>query len=67
MNRVKIEPVLESFEGWKTDTTSLKKYDNLPLKMREYVQFINKYLGVEISYISNGPGRDQLIEHSGNE
>lgn len=63
MNRVKIEPVLESFEGWKTDTTSLKKYDNLPLKMKEYVQFINKYLGVEISYISNGPGRDQLIEN----
>jgi adenylosuccinate synthase len=67
MNRVKIEPVLESFEGWKTDTTSLKKYDNLPLKMREYVQYINKYLGVQISYISNGPGRDQLIENSGRE
>ena len=62
MSRVKIEPVLETFAGWKTDTTSLKKYDNLPVKMKEYVQYINKYLGVKISYISNGPGRDQLIE-----
>src|SRR5215469_2609480 len=63
MNRVKIEPQLQSFEGWKTDTTALKKYDELPGKMREYVQFINKYLGVRIAYISNGPGREQLIEN----
>jgi len=63
MNKVKIEPQLQSFEGWKTDVTTLKKYDQLPGKMREYVQFINKYLGVRIAYISNGPGRDQLIEN----
>jgi adenylosuccinate synthase len=62
MNRLQIEPVLESLPGWKSDVTSLKKYDNLPEKMKEYVQFINKYLGVKIAYISNGPGRDQLIE-----
>src|ERR1700753_4074378 len=47
MNKVKIEPVLQSFCGWKTDTTSLKKYDNLPVQMRDYVKFINQYLGVE--------------------
>jgi len=63
MNRVRIEPQLQSFEGWKKDTTTLKKYDELPGKMHEYVQFINKYLGVRIAYISNGPGRDQLIEN----
>jgi adenylosuccinate synthase len=63
MSRLKIEPVLQSFEGWKKDITTLKKYDNLPDKMKEYVQFINKYLGVRIAYISNGPGRDQLIEN----
>jgi adenylosuccinate synthase len=62
MNKVKIEPQLQSFEGWKTDTTGFKKFDELPKKMHEYVQFINKYLGVKVAYISNGPGRDQLIE-----
>ncbi|HEY4335715.1 MAG TPA: adenylosuccinate synthase [Puia sp.] len=67
MNRMKIEPQLQSFEGWKKDTTSLKKYDELPEKMREYVQFINKYLGVDVAYISNGPGRDQLIENCDKE
>lgn len=62
MSRVKIEPVLETFEGWKKDTTAEKKYDNLPVKMKEYVNYINKFLGVKVAYISNGPGRDQLIE-----
>ncbi len=63
MNRLPIVPVLETFEGWKSDTTSLKNYDNLPARMKEYVDFINKFLGVKVAYISNGPGRDQLIEN----
>jgi adenylosuccinate synthase len=36
----------------------------LPLPMKEYVEFINNYLHVNIAYISNGPGRDQLIENT---
>jgi adenylosuccinate synthase len=63
MNRVKIEPVLQSFDGWLADTTGVKKYEKLPQKMQDYVKFINQYLGVKIAYISNGPGRDQLIEN----
>lgn len=62
MSRLQIEPLLESVPGWKSDITSLKKYGDLPEKMKEYVQFINKFLGVKVAYISNGPGRDQLIE-----
>ncbi|HTR28848.1 MAG TPA: adenylosuccinate synthase [Puia sp.] len=62
MNRLSIQPVLKSFPGWGSDITAVKKYDQLPEKMREYVQFINSYLGVKVAYISNGPGRDQLIE-----
>jgi adenylosuccinate synthase len=63
MNKVRIEPILQSFDGWMTDVTGVKKYDKLPQKMQEYVKFINQYLGVKIAYISNGPGRDQLIEN----
>ena len=63
MSKVPIEPLLESFQGWKSDITSLKNYDTLPVRMKEYVGFINNYLHVPISYISNGPGRDQLIEN----
>jgi len=63
MTRVAIEPVLKSFAGWKSDTTSIKQFNGLPAPMKEYIRFINGYLGVNIAYISNGPGRDQLIEN----
>jgi adenylosuccinate synthase len=63
MNRIEIKPVLKSFPGWKTDITAFKNYNILPFQMKEYIQFINQFLGVGIHYISNGPGREQLIEN----
>ena len=62
MNRMKILPELKTFTGWNTDITTIRKAAELPGPMKEYVEFINHYLGVQIKYISNGPGRDQLIE-----
>lgn len=62
MTRVAIEPELKSFKGWKQDVTALKSASQLPEVMKQYVSFINEYLGVKVAYISNGPGRDQLIE-----
>ncbi len=64
MTRLNIEPVLQSFHGWKSDISSVRNYSGLPESMKMYIQFINQYLSVNIAYISNGPGRDQLIEHT---
>ena len=61
MLKSKIEPVLRSFPGWKTDITSVKSAGEIPALMKNYIDHINAYLGVEISYVSNGPGRDQII------
>lgn len=61
MNRVKIEPIHKSFEGWQTDITAIDNYTALPEKMKEYIDYINKFLKVPVKYISNGPGRDQII------
>jgi adenylosuccinate synthase len=58
---MKIQPVYQRFEGWKTHSSKLKKAAELPGPMQRYIQFINQYLGVGVQYISNGPGRDQLI------
>lgn len=61
MSRMEIEPILKKFKGWNKDITAMKNADELPSEMKNYVDFINGYLGVKVSYISNGPGRDQLI------
>jgi adenylosuccinate synthase len=57
-----IEPVLSCFEGWKKDITTIKDFQSLPEEMKTYISFIDSYLKVKVSYISNGPGRSQLIE-----
>jgi adenylosuccinate synthase len=62
MNRVKIVPQWKSFPGWNSDITAIRRADELPRQMKDYVEFINNYLGVQIKFVSNGPGRDQLIE-----
>lgn len=62
MDRQKPEPVYKGFTGWNTATSAAKTFAELPDTTKKYVSFINKYLGVDIHYISNGPGRDQIIQ-----
>jgi adenylosuccinate synthase len=61
MTRMEIQPVLQQFKGWNKNISALKSFSDLPSEMKKYVDFINGYLGVNVGYISNGPGRDQLI------
>lgn len=65
MLRYPIEPQYQQVPGWNVTSSGIKSEDDLPQEMRDYVQFINKRLGVPIRYISNGPGRDQIIKVSG--
>lgn len=61
MDRTQIQAVFKTFEGWNTPTSKAKSFNELPSTTKKYVEFINQYLGVKIAYISNGPGRDQII------
>ncbi len=61
MNKVAIDPVYKSFEGWKTDISQMTQYEQLPVQMKNYIDYLNKFLGVPVKYISNGPGRDQIV------
>lgn len=62
MTRHKIEPVLKHFAGWNCSTVAAKTVEELPDKMKTYVEFINQYVGAKVSHISNGPGRDQIVK-----
>jgi len=61
MARVKIEPALQKFKGWNLDTTTISDAANLPADMSTYIKFINGFIGAPVKYVSNGPGRDQII------
>ncbi len=61
IQRSNLEPVYKKFKGWKTDITSIKKFNNLPAEMSSYINYINKNLGIPVNFISNGPDSDQII------
>ena len=61
MNRLQIDANYESFKGWNTDISVMSKYESMPVEMNNYIEFINKYLQIPVKYISNGPGREQIV------
>jgi adenylosuccinate synthase len=62
MEKVRIEPIYKAFPGWNTNISAAKDDKELPVNMKSYIDFINQYLGVPIHYISNGPGREQIVK-----
>ncbi|RYY65785.1 MAG: adenylosuccinate synthase [Chitinophagaceae bacterium] len=61
MNRVNIEPQYKTFEGWKTDITAVANFADMPAAMNTYIDYLNDLIKVPVKYISNGPGRDQIV------
>ncbi len=59
---VPIKPILESFPGWSEPTAKSDSYSTLPVEMKNFLSFVESYLGVPVQYVSNGPGRDQILE-----
>lgn len=57
----KCKPVYTVLKGWKTDIRGIKDYDQLPKECRDYIEFIEKEIGVKIGMVSNGPGRNDII------
>jgi adenylosuccinate synthase len=55
-----IEPHYEELNGWKEfDTVS--KFKELPTELQAYIKFIEEKVGVPITLVSTGPGRNQTI------
>ena len=55
------KPVIEYMDGWKTDISGVRKWEDLPEAARKYVLFIEEQIGCRIGYVSVGPERDSII------
>jgi adenylosuccinate synthase len=47
--------------GWSEDIGECRSESDLPAAAREYLAFISEYVGVPVTLIGVGPGRDQVI------
>ena len=57
----KAKPVLKNLSGWKEDIRGIRKYQDLPEKCRNYIEFVEEQIGYSITMVSNGPGREDII------
>ena len=54
-------PVYNSFSGWK-ETLKGKSWEGLPHTAKVYLEFISDFLGIPISIVSIGSGREEVIQ-----
>jgi len=55
------EPVYEEMAGWDEDISKCTSFKELPKNAKEYVEKVEKLIGVPVSIISLGPKRRETI------
>jgi adenylosuccinate synthase len=56
-----VTPIYETLDGWNTDITNCERFEDLPAKTKEYLDFISIQSGIKIDIISVGPKRKQTF------
>ncbi|KAL2687578.1 hypothetical protein Neosp_005139 [[Neocosmospora] mangrovei] len=58
------EVVYHEMPGWQKPTTNAKTYYDLPKAARDYIEYIEKFVGVKVKYIGTGPDREAMIQRA---
>jgi adenylosuccinate synthase len=56
-----VKPIYQTLDGWNTDISFCERYEDLPSKTKEYLDFISKESGIKIDIVSVGPKRKQTF------
>jgi adenylosuccinate synthase len=56
-----VEPIYETWPGWRTSTRDARRWDDLPKPARLYLRRLAELAGVKIQFVSVGAEREELI------
>ncbi len=57
----KVSPQYFEMDGWMSDISKIRSYEDLPKEAKLYISYIEKELKTPVSIISIGPGREETI------
>jgi adenylosuccinate synthase len=57
----KVRPVYETLPGWKREIDQCGRVEDFPPEARDYLRFVEKTVGVPISFVGVGPDRAQTV------
>lgn len=55
------KPIYEELPGWRQDLTAATKAEDLPPNAVTYLRVLQEQIGIPISLVSTGPGRNQYL------
>ncbi len=56
-----LEPKYKTMPGWNQSLEQCDSFEELPAEAKDYLEFIQDYLGVDLTILSKGPGRTETI------
>ena len=57
----RVRPVYQTLPGWGVSTVGARRAQDLPQLAIDYLRFIEDQVGVPVSLVGVGPGRDQIV------
>jgi len=57
----KLKPVYKNFKGWNQSTRNISKFEDLPKNARDYIAYVEEFIGVKFNIVSTGPKRTETI------
>ena len=57
----RVIPIYETFPGWQTDVTAVRKIADLPAGARKYIDRVSQLVGKPVEIVSVGPDRAQTM------
>ena len=56
-----VKPVYKELKGWSEDLTGMSDIEELPVELKNYIEFLEAELEVPITIVSVGPKRSQTL------
>jgi len=56
-----VTPIYEECPGWQQDLSFCREVADLPGKARYYLDLLEREVGVPVTFVGTGPGRDQYV------
>jgi adenylosuccinate synthase len=57
-------PIYEELPGWKTDLSEITETHELPAAAEAYLAFLEEQVGVPVTLVGVGPGREQFVHRN---
>ena len=61
LNDTPVTPVYQTLKGWNTSLEGLRDFEELPVELLQYIDFLENALGLPINFISTGPDREAVV------